>query len=222
VQGPDFPTGGMLVEPRANILNAYKTGQGGFRVRAKWAVEELGRGGWQIVVTEIPYQVQKSRLIEKIAEMLQAKKLTMLEDIQDESAEDIRLVLVPKSRNVDPALLMESLFRVTDLESRFPFNMNVLDASNTPRVMNLREALQAYLDHRQVVLERRTRYRLGKIEERLEVLGGYLIAYLNLDEVIRIIRTEDEPKAVLIKTFKLTDNQADAVLNMRSALAAQT
>lgn len=215
VQGPDFPTGGMLVEPRANILNAYKTGQGGFRVRAKWAVEELGRGGWQIVVTEIPYQVQKSRLIEKIAEMLQAKKLTMLEDIQDESAEDIRLVLVPKSRNVDPALLMESLFRVTDLESRFPFNMNVLDASNTPRVMNLREALQAYLDHRQVVLERRTRYRLGRIEERLEVLGGYLIAYLNLDEVIRIIRTEDEPKAVLIKTFKLTDTQADAILNMR-------
>ena len=215
VQGPDFPTGGVLVEPRENIIEAYKTGQGGFRVRARWEKEELKGGGWQIVVTEIPYQVQKSRLIEKIAELLQAKKLPLVDDVLDESAEDIRLVLVPKSRNVDPALMMESLFRVTDLETRFSLNMNVLDANNTPRVMNLRDALQGWLDHRQVVLERRSKYRLGKIEARLEVLGGYLIAYLNLDEVIRIIRTEDEPKPVLMKKFSLTENQAEAILNMR-------
>jgi topoisomerase IV subunit A len=215
VQGPDFPTGGVLVEPRESILEAYKTGQGGFRVRARWEKEELKGGGWQIVVTEIPYQVQKSRLIEKIAELLQAKKLPLLDDVVDESAEDVRLVLVPKSRNVDPALMMESLFRASDLESRFSLNMNVLDATNTPRVMNLREALQGWLDHRQVVLERRARHRLDKIENRLEVLGGYLIAYLNLDEVIRIIRTEDEPKPVLMKKFSLTENQAEAILNMR-------
>ncbi len=215
VSGPDFPTGGVLVESRDSILEAYKTGQGGFRVRARWEKEDLKGGGWQIVVTEIPYQVQKSRLIEKIAELLQAKKLPLLDDIIDESAEDVRLVLVPKSRNVDPVLLMESLFRVSDLESRFSLNMNVLDATNTPRVMNLKEALQGWLDHRQVVLERRSRYRLGKIEDRLEVLGGYLIAYLNLDAVIKIIRTEDEPKPVLMKKFDLTENQAEAILNMR-------
>ncbi len=215
VQGPDFPTGGVLVETPESLLNAYETGQGGFRVRARWEKETLKGGGWQIVVTEIPYQVQKSRLIEKTAELLQQKKLTLLEDIQDESAEDIRLVLVPKSRNIDPDLLMESLFRATDLEARFPFNMNVLDATNTPRVMNLRDALQAFLNHRQDVLERRSRYRLGKIDERLEVLAGYLVAYLNLDEVIHIIRTEDEPKQALIARFSLTDAQADAILNMR-------
>jgi topoisomerase-4 subunit A len=215
VPGPDFPTGGVIVEPRENIIAAYKTGQGGFRVRAKWEREELKGGGYQVIVTEIPYQVQKSRLIEKIADLVNEKKLTLLDDIRDESAEDIRLVLVPKSRNIAPDLLMESLFRTTDLESRFSLNMNVLDASNTPRVMSLAEALQAFLDHRQDVLERRSKYRLGKIEERLELLAGYLIAYLNLDEVIRIIRTEDEPKPVLMKTFNLTDNQAEAILNMR-------
>ena len=215
VQAPDFPTGGVLVESREAILKAYETGQGGFRIRARWEKEVLKGGAWQIVVTEIPYQVQKSRLIEKIADMMQQKKLTMLEDIQDESAEDIRLVLVPKSRTIDPDVMMESLFRLTDLESRFPLNMNVLDAANTPRVMSLRDVLKAYLDHRQDVLERRSRFRLGKIEARLEVLEGYLVAYLNLDEVIHIIRTEDEPKPVLMKRFKLTETQAEAILNMR-------
>ncbi len=215
VTGPDFPTGGIIVEPRENILEAYKTGQGGFRLRARWEKEDLKGGAWQIVVTEIPYQVQKSRLIEKIAELLQAKRLPLLEDVQDESAEDIRLVLVPKSRNVDPALLMESLFRITDLENRFSLNMNVLDATNTPRVMNLREAMQGWLDHRQDVLVRRSRHRSGKIEARLEILSGYLTAYLNIDEVIKIIRNEDEPKPVMMKRFSLTDNQAEAILNMR-------
>ena len=215
VPGPDFPTGGTLVEPAACIAEAYRTGRGSFRLRAKWEVEKLGQGTWQIVVTEIPYQVQKSRLIEKIAELLTARKLFLLDDVRDESAEDIRLVLVPKNRNVDPDVLMESLFKSTDLEVRFGLNMNVLDKDNIPRVMNLREVLQAYLAHRIEVLERRTRHRLGKIDHRLEVLGGYLIAYLNLDEVIRIIREEDEPKKSLIKTFALTDVQAEAILNMR-------
>ena len=215
VPGPDFPTGGTLVEPRACITEAYRTGRGSFRLRARWEVEKLGQGTWQIVVTEIPYQVQKSRLIEKIAELLTARKLFLLDDVRDESAEDIRLVLVPKNRNVDPDVLMESLFKTTDLEVRFGLNMNVLDKDNIPRVMNLREVLQAFLAHRIEVLERRTRHRLGKIDHRLEVLGGYLIAYLNLDEVIRIIREEDEPKKSLIKTFSLTDVQAEAILNMR-------
>ena len=215
VPGPDFPTGGTLVEPAACIAEAYRTGRGSFRLRAKWEVEKLGQGTWQIVVTEIPYQVQKSRLIEKIAELLTARKLFLLDDVRDESAEDIRLVLVPKNRNVDPDVLMESLFKSTDLEVRFGLNMNVLDKDNIPRVMNLREVLQAFLAHRIEVLERRTRHRLGKIDHRLEVLGGYLIAYLNLDEVIRIIREEDEPKKSLIKTFALTDVQAEAILNMR-------
>jgi topoisomerase-4 subunit A len=215
VPGPDFPTGGTLVEPTACIAEAYRTGRGSFRLRAKWEVEKLGQGTWQIVVTEIPYQVQKSRLIEKIAELLTARKLFLLDDVRDESAEDIRLVLVPKNRNVDPDVLMESLFKSTDLEVRFGLNMNVLDKDNIPRVMNLREVLQAFLAHRIEVLERRTRHRLGKIDHRLEVLGGYLIAYLNLDEVIRIIREEDEPKKSLIKTFALTDVQAEAILNMR-------
>src|SRR3954447_770357 len=215
VPGPDFPTGGTLVEPAACIAEAHRTGRGSFRLRARWEVEKLGQGTWQIIVTEIPYQVQKSRLIEKIAELLTARKLFLLDDVRDESAEDIRLVLVPKNRNVDPDVLMESLFKSTDLEVRFGLNMNVLDKDNIPRVMNLREVLQAFLAHRIEVLERRTRHRLGKIDHRLEVLGGYLIAYLNLDEVIRIIREEDEPKKSLIKTFSLTDVQAEAILNMR-------
>jgi topoisomerase-4 subunit A len=215
VPGPDFPTGGELVEGRAAIEEAYATGRGAFRVRARWSVEKLALGQFQVVVAEIPYQVQKSRLIERIAELLQEKKLALLADIRDESAEDVRIVLEPKSRNVDPAVLMESLFRQTDLEIRFPLNMNVLDGGTTPRVMNLREVLQAFLDHRHEVLVRRSRFRLGNIEKRLEILDGFLIAYLNLDEVIRIIRTEDEPKPVLIARFRLTDNQAEAILNMR-------
>ncbi|MBF0247168.1 MAG: DNA topoisomerase IV subunit A [Alphaproteobacteria bacterium] len=215
VPGPDFPTGGVLVEARDAIIEAYRTGRGGFRVRAKWEVENLGRGTYQIVVTEIPYQVQKSKLIEKIAELINNKKLPILEDVRDESAEDIRIVLEPRTGKVEPEMLMEQLFRLTDLENRFPLNMNVLNADNTPGVLNLREVLRAYLDHRMVVLERKSRFRLEQIERRLEVLGGMLIAYLNLDEVIRIIREEDHPKQVMMETFKLTDVQAEAILNMR-------
>ena len=213
--GPDFPTGGVLVESRQNVIEAYRTGRGAFRLRARWEVEKLGQGTWQIVVTEMPYQVQKSRLVEKIAELLLAKKLILLDDIRDESAEDVRLVLVPKNRNVDPEVLMASLFQATDLEIRFSMNMNVLGADHVPRVMNLREVLQAFLDHRHEVLVRRSNHRLRQIDHRLEVLGGYLAAYLNLDEVIRIIREEDEPKQELIRAFTLTDVQADAILNMR-------
>ncbi|MCM8734002.1 DNA topoisomerase IV subunit A [Azospirillum sp. A1-3] len=213
--GPDFPTGGVLVESRQNVIEAYRTGRGAFRLRARWEVEKLGQGTWQIVVTEVPYQVQKARLVEKIAELLLAKKLILLEDVRDESAEDVRLVLVPKSRNVDPEVLMASLFQATDLEIRFSMNMNVLGADHVPRVMNLREVLQAFLDHRHEVLVRRSNHRLKQIDHRLEVLGGYLAAYLNLDEVIRIIREEDEPKQELIRAFTLTDVQADAILNMR-------
>jgi topoisomerase-4 subunit A len=215
LQGPDFPTGGVLVESRESVEQAYTTGRGSFRVRAKWEVEKLKNGLYQIVVTEIPYQVQKSRLIEKIAELLQEKKLALLGDIRDESAEDVRLVLEPKSRNVEPEVLMESLFRQTDLEIRFPLNMNVLDANNVPRVMNLREVLQAFLDHRHEVLQRRLRFRLANIERRLEVLGGLLIAYLNIDAVIRIIRKEDDPKTVMMKKWDLTELQAESILNMR-------
>jgi topoisomerase-4 subunit A len=213
--GPDFPTGGELVEDRETIVEAYSTGRGSFRVRAKWEVEDLGRGQYQVVVTEIPYQVQKSRLVERIADLLQQRKLAMLADVRDESAEDIRLVLEPKSRNVEPAVLMESLFRQTELEARIGLNMNVLDADQTPRVMSLREVLQAFLDHRHDVLVRRSKFRLDKIADRLEVLQGYMVVYLNLDEVIRIIREEDEPKAVMKKRWKLTDAQVDAILNMR-------
>jgi topoisomerase-4 subunit A len=213
--GPDFPTGGILVESRGSVLQAYSTGRGSFRVRARWEQETLKGGGYQIVVTEIPFQVAKSRLVEKIAELLNVRKLAMLGDVRDESTDVVRLVLEPKSRNVDPQVLMESLFRQTDLETRIGLNMNVLDADNTPRVMNLREVLQAFLDHRLVVLERRTNHRLEKIARRLEVLEGYLVAYLNLDEVIRIIREEDEPKAVMIARWNLTDAQAEAILNMR-------
>jgi len=215
VPGPDFPTGGVIVESKASITEAYATGRGSFRLRARWEKEDTERGGWQIVVTEIPYQVQKAKLIEKIADLLMAKKLPLLDDVRDESAEDVRLVLVPKSRNVDPEHLMESLFRVSDLEVRVPLNLNVLSAGQVPGVMNLRDALRAWLDHRKVVLVRRSQFRLDKIERRLEVLGGYLIAYLNLDEIIRIIREEDEPKKVMMKKFGLTDNQAEAILNMR-------
>ncbi|PWC86490.1 DNA topoisomerase IV [Azospirillum sp. TSH100] len=213
--GPDFPTGGVLVESRQNVIEAYRTGRGAFRLRARWEVEKLGQGTWQIVVTEVPYQVQKARLVEKIAELLLAKKLILLDDVRDESAEDVRLVLVPKNRNVDPEVLMASLFQATDLEIRFSLNMNVLGADHVPRVMNLREVLQAFLDHRHEVLVRRSNHRLKQIDHRLEVLGGYLAAYLNLDEVIRIIREEDEPKQELIRAFTLTDVQADAILNMR-------
>jgi topoisomerase-4 subunit A len=213
--GPDFPTGGAIVESREAIEQAYATGRGSFRVRAKWTVEKLGVGQYQVVVTEIPYQVPKARLIEKIAEQLTDKKLALLADIRDESAEDVRLVLEPKSRNVDPKVLMESLFRQTELEARIPLNMNVLDADGVPRVMNLREVLQAFLDHRHQVLIRRSRFRLANIERRMEILDGYLIAYLNIDAVIRIIRHEDDPKAVMMKKWKLTEVQVDAILNMR-------
>ncbi len=215
IPGPDFPTGGILVDSREAVIDAYRTGRGSFRLRARWEVEKLKNGTYQIVVTEIPYQVQKSRLVEKLAELLEARKLAMLGDIQDESAEDVRLVLEPKSRNVDPEVLMESLFRQSDLEIRVSLNLNVLDAEQTPRVMSLREALLAFLDHRHEVLIRRSNFRLGKIEHRLEILAGYLIAYLNIDEVIRIIREEDEPKAEMIRRWELTDVQAEAILNMR-------
>jgi len=215
IQGPDFPTGGTIIESRASIIDAYATGRGGFRVRAKWVQEDLGRGGYQIIVTEIPYQVQKSRLIEKIAELLIARKLPLLEDIRDESAEDVRIVLIPKSRTVDPVLLMESLFRLTELENRVSLNMNVLSMGKVPKVMSLKDVLVEWLAHRREVLVRRSRHRLAEIDRRLEVLGGYLIAYLNLDEVIRIIREEDEPKQVMMATFSLTDLQAESILNMR-------
>ncbi|MGB0682882.1 MAG: DNA topoisomerase IV subunit A [Magnetovibrionaceae bacterium] len=215
IPGPDFPTGGVLVESRENVIEAYRTGRGGFRLRARWEVEKLSQGRYQIIVTEIPYQVQKARLIERIAELLQSKKLPFLEDIRDESSEDVRIVLEPKSRTVEPEMLMEQLFKLTDFETRFGLNLNVLDKDNTPRVMSLRDALQAYLDHRHEVLVRRSRHRLAKIERRLEILAGFLIAYLNLDEVIRIIREEDDAKASLMVTFDLTDVQADAILNMR-------
>ncbi|MBI1274384.1 DNA topoisomerase IV subunit A [bacterium] len=215
VKGPDFPTGGSLVEAPETILKAYETGRGSLRVRAKWEVEQLSHGLYQIVVTEIPYQVQKSRLIEKIAELFRDKKLALLGNIRDESTETIRIVFEPKSRNVEPEVLMESLFKLTELESRFALNLNVITSANVPKVQNLKDILQEYIDHRLVVLDRKSRYRLGKIKDRLEVLEGYLVAYLNLDEVIRIIREEDKPKPVMMERFGLTDNQAEAILNMR-------
>jgi topoisomerase-4 subunit A len=215
VQGPDFPTGGICVEPRAAIKEAYRTGRGSFRLRARWSVEDLGRGQWQVVVTEIPYQVQKGKLIERIAELINAKKVPVLADVRDESAADIRVVLEPRARTVEPAAMMETLFRLSDLETRFAMNMNVLIDGRVPKVSTLREVLRAFLDHRREVLVRRSRFRLEKIEARLEVLEGLLIAYLNLDRVIEIIRTEDEPKAVMMAEFGLTDVQAEAILNMR-------
>ena len=215
VPGPDFPTGGVLAEDRAKIVEAYETGRGSLRLRARWEREDTGRGGYQIVVHELPYQVQKGKLVEKIAGLINDRKLPALADVRDESAEDVRLVLEPRARTIDADALMEQLFRQTDLEVRFGLNMNVLDATRTPRVMSLKEALQAFLDHRHEVLERRTRHRLAKIADRLEVLGGYLVAFLNLDEVIRIIRTEDRPKDALIRRFELTERQAQAILDMR-------
>ena len=215
VIGPDFPTGGIVIDGRDSIIEAYRTGKGSFRVRARWAVEDLGRGAWQIVVTEIPYMVQKSKLIERVAELLTDKKLPLLGDIRDESAEDIRVVIEPKTRNIEPAVLMEQLFRATEFENRIPLNMNVLSGGKVPKVMSLKDVLKEWLDHRKEVLVRGTNFRLGEIARRLEILEGYLIAYLNLDEVIRIIREEDEPKPALIARFTLTDNQAEAILNMR-------
>ncbi len=215
VPAPDFPTGAILVEPASSILDAYRTGRGGFRLRSKWHREDLGRGRYQIVVTEIPFQVQKMKLVERIAALITEKKLPILTDVNDESAEDLRLVLEPRSGNIDPAVLMEALFRQTDLEVRIPLNLNVLDARRTPRVRPLGEALQAFIDHRREVLLRRSRHRIGKIDTRAETLDGYIIAYLNLDRVIEIIREEDEPKPVMVAEFGLTDNQAEAILNLR-------
>ncbi|MEM1087436.1 MAG: DNA topoisomerase IV subunit A [Pseudomonadota bacterium] len=212
--GPDFPTGGVIVEDKESILKAYETGRGAFRMRAKWEVEDLGRGQWQIVVTEIPYQVQKGNLIEKIAGLIEAKKAPLLDDVRDESAEDIRLILEPRAKTVEPEVLMESLFKVCDLETRFSLNMNVLH-KGAPQVMGLRDVLKAYLDHRREVVVRRSQFRLEKIEKRLHLLDGYLIAFLNIDEVIRIIREEDDPKDVMIARFGITDVQAEAILNLR-------
>jgi topoisomerase IV subunit A len=215
VPGPDLPTGGIIVEPRAEIVQAYKTGRGSFRLRARWTQEDTGRGTYQIVVTEIPYQIPKARLVARIAELLLQKKLPLLADVRDESAEEVRLVLEPKSRSVDPVLLMESLFKLTELETRLPLNMNVLSRGQVPNVIGLRQVLREWLDHRQVVLVRRSKFRLAKIDHRLEVLDGYLIVYLNIDKVIKIIREKDEPKPSLMKAFGLTDVQAEAILNMR-------
>lgn len=215
VKGPDFPTGGVLVEPAETMRATYSSGKGGFRLRAKWEVEREKGGSWQIIVTDIPYQVQKSRLIEKMAEMLQDRKLPMLADIRDESAEDIRLVLEPKSRRLDPEVVMESLFRLTDLETRISMNLNVLDASGKPSVMGLKDALQAWLNHRREVLVRRSQHRLDKIAKRLEILEGYLVVFLNIDEVIAIIRESDNPRDELMARFSLNEIQANAVLDMR-------
>jgi topoisomerase IV subunit A len=215
VPGPDLPTGGVIVEPREEIVKAYKIGRGSFRLRAKWEQEDTGRGTYQIVVTQIPYQIPKARLVARIAELMLQKKLPLLADIRDESTEEVRIVLEPKSRSIDPVLLMESLFKLTELETRVPLNMNVLSRGQVPNVLGLRQVLREWLDHRQAVLVRRSKFRLAKIDHRLEVLDGYLIVYLNIDKVIKIIREKDEPKPALIKAFKLTDVQAEAILNMR-------
>lgn len=213
--GPDFPTGGIIVESRESIVESYRLGRGGFRVRARWCVEEVGRGSWCIVVTEIPYQVQKSRLIEKIAELIIAKRIPLLEDIRDESAEDLRIVLFPKNRSVDPDLLMESIFMLSDMETRFPLNMNVLSMGRVPQVMPLDGILKEWLAHRREVLFRRSSFRMQAIDRRVEILKGLLIAYLNIDEIIAIIRNEDKPKPVMVSRFSLTENQVDAILNLR-------
>jgi len=215
IPGPDLPTGGVIVDQPAAIAEAYTTGRGSFRVRARWHKEDTGRGTYLIVVTEIPWLVQKGRLVERLAELINERKLPLVADVRDESAEDIRLVIEPRARTVDAGLLMESLFKLSELESRIPLNMNVLTRGRIPRVVGLAEALTEWLAHRREVLLRRSKFRLGQIEHRLVVLGGYLVAYLNLDKVIKIIRNEDEPKPVLMKTFKLSDVQADAILNMR-------
>ncbi len=215
VPGPDFPTGGVAVEGHASILDAYETGRGGVRLRARWETEDLGRGVWRIIVTEMPYQVQKSKLISDLADLIEHKKAPLLGDVRDESAEDIRLVIEPKSRTVEPEVLMESLFKLSDLEVRFPINMNVLDATGTPRVMGLKACLQAFLDHRREVLVRRAGWRIDRVEKRLHLLEGLRIVFLNLDEVIRIVREEDQPKAVLIARFGLSELQADFILDTR-------
>lgn len=214
VRGPDFPTGGVVVETPEGLREVYATGRGGIRTQAKWTKEDLGRGMWRVIITEIPYQVQKSKLMERLAELIETKKAPLLEDAMDESTEDVRIVLTPKSRTVEADVLMASLFRQCELETRFPVNMNVLD-HGVPRVMGLRDLLNAYLDHRREVIVRRAKHRLGKIEHRLEVLDGLLKAYLNIDEVIRIIRYEDDPKSVMIKRFRLSEIQVEAILNMR-------
>ena len=215
VKGPDFPTGGVIIDGPTSIGEAYATGRGAFRVRARWTKEDTGRGTWVAVVTEIPYGVQKGKLIEEIAALVNDKKLPILEDIRDESDADVRIVLEPRSRTVDPDMLMDSLFRLSDLEARVALNMNVLDAQRTPRVMGLKTVLQGWLTHQFEVLRRRSEHRLAKIGDRIELLDGYLVAYLNLDRVIAIIRTEDEPKPVMIAEFGLNDRQAEAILNMR-------
>jgi topoisomerase-4 subunit A len=215
VPGPDFPTGGVIVEPKESISEAYRTGRGSFRVRAKWAQESAGRGTWNIVVTEIPYGVPKSRLIEKMAELLQERKLPLLADVRDESAEDIRIVIEPRARTVDPIVLMESVFKLTELEARVPLNLNVLSGGKVPKVLGLAECLREWLDHRREVLIRRSRHRLAQIEKRLEILRGLLIIYLDLDKVIKIIREKDEPKQELMRVFKLTEMQANAILDTR-------
>lgn len=213
--GPDFPTGGIIVEDHKSILKTYQTGRGSITVRARWEVEQLKGGMYNIIVTEIPYQVVKSRLIEQIAELINAKKCPLLADLRDESSTDMRVVLMPKSRSIDPKVLMEALYRQSDLESKFNVNLNVLDADSVPRVMDLKQILVAFLDHRLEILERRTQFRLDQINNRLEILQGFMIVYLNIDEVIRIIRFEDHPKTDLMARFELTENQAEAILNMR-------
>ena len=215
VPGPDFPTGGVLAEPRPAIEEAYATGRGSLRLRARWEVEKLSHGQYQVVVTEIPYQTQKARLIERIAGLIVERKLPSLVDVRDESAEDLRLVLEPRTRSVDPAAMMAQLFRLTELETRVSVNMNVLDGGRVPVVMNLRQMLRAFLDHRHDILRRRTRHRLDRIAARLEVLAGYLIAFANLDEIIRIVREEDDPRAAMMARWEMSEVQAEAILNMR-------
>ena len=215
VPGPDFPTGGILVEPRESLLETYRTGRGPMRLRSKWEIEDLSRGLWQIVITEIPYQVQKSKLIEKIAELIQLKKLPILADVRDESAEDIRLVLEPRAKTVDQTVLMETLFRMSDLEVRFNLNLNTLIDGRTPKVCSMKEVLRAFIDHKRDVLLRRSKHRMDKIDHRLEVLEGYIVAFLNLDRVIEIIRNEDEPKKIMMNEFSLSDVQVEAIINMR-------
>jgi topoisomerase-4 subunit A len=215
VAGPDFPTGGVLVEPADSIAEAYAAGRGSFRLRARWQKEPLSHGLYQIVITEIPYQVPKGRLIEKIAALLEEKKLPLLADIHDESTEEVRLVLEPKTRNVDAEVVMEQLFRLTELEVRVPLNLNVIDPAGVPRVMNLKEALQAFLDHRREVLQRKSRHRLAAVGRRIEVLRGFVIVYVNLDEVIAIIREADDPKTEMMTRWGLSEVQVEAILNMR-------
>ena len=215
IPGPDFPTGGIIVEPYNNILDAYRTGRGSFRLRSKWIEEKLDRGQWQIVISEIPYQVQKSKLIEKIAELINNKKIPILADVRDESTDEIRIILEPRTKMIDPSILMETLFKQTDLETRFSLNLNVLIDGRTPKVCSLKEVLNSFLQHQKDVLIRRSKFNLEKIDHRLEVLEGYIVAFLNLDRVIEIIRNENDPKLTLITEFELSDTQAEAILNMR-------